>query len=102
VALTTNLYLLLRSRLGTAVPPRRLFAFIVFYKNVFTFTLCISTWWGNIELYPDIHWAEGQRDSRAGVLSVAKIRTSGRARNQNLIIQQMTVQRIAPVNSVVL
>jgi len=59
-------------------------------------------WWGNIELYPDIHWAEGQTCSRAGVLSVAKIRTSCRALNQNLIIQPISVQRVAPVNSVVL
>jgi hypothetical protein len=75
---------------------------MAFYKDVFTFTLSMRMWWGNIELCPDIHWAEGQRGSRAGVLSVAKLRSSGRGRNQNLIIQPISVQLIAPANSVVL
>jgi hypothetical protein len=82
--------------------PRLLFAFMAFYKDVFTFILCMSMWWGNIELYPDIHWTEGQTGFRAGVLSVTKIRTSGHAQNQNLIIHPISVQRIAPGNTVVL
>jgi hypothetical protein len=75
---------------------------MAFYKYVFTFTLCMSMCWGNIELYLDIHWTEGQTGSRAGVLSVEKLRTSGRAWNQNLVTQPISVQRIAPVNRVVL
>ena len=35
-------------------------------------------------------------------VSVAKTRTFGLARNQNLIIQAISVERIAPVNSVVM
>jgi hypothetical protein len=69
-------------------------------RYVFTFTLFTSMWWGNIRALP--RHPLGRRGSTAGVLSVAKIRTSGLARNQNIIIQPISVQLIATVHSVVL